>query len=223
MTVDTPRSSASTRFPRGEAQPRKIVVVEDEAIVGLDLVRRLRRSGYEVPPPISSGEKAVEAVVGDSTQLPDLVLMDIGLGSGIDGIEATRLIKSRVDVPVVYLTANTDHETMGEAALSDPFGFVVKPFDERELLMTIGIAIRRHEIERQLAEATATAETALARGEHLEGIVAFCSYCRKIQDKDDRWWTTEVYLLSHSDLKFSHGICPTCHEKEFGDLDPSVP
>lgn len=127
MTGDTPRSSASTRFAEEHYKPRRIVVVEDESIVALDLVRRLSRAGYEVAPFISSGEEAVKAVLEDSAQLPDLVLMDIGLGPGIDGVEAARLIKSRADVPVVYLTANADQHTMGEAALTDPFGFMSNP------------------------------------------------------------------------------------------------
>ena len=218
MTVDAPRSSALNPFPGGQAPSRRIVVVEDEPIVALDLVRQLRRAGYEVDPFFSSGEEAVEAVLDNSAQPPALVLMDIGLGPGIDGIEAAHLIKSRADVPVVYVTANTDQQTMAEATETDPFGFVAKPFNERALLVTIEIAMRRHETEQQLAEARATAEAALARKGRLEGILPFCSYCRKIRDRDDRWWTTEVYFLSHTDVKFSHGICPECHDREFGDL-----
>ena len=221
MNVDTPSRWASSRSRGKQAQPRKIVVVEDEAIVAADLVERLRRVGHEVAPPISSGEEAVELILEESAEPPDLVLIDIALGPGIDGIEAARLIKARADVPILYVTANSDRKTMEEARLTDPFGYITKPFDGRDLEIAVEIAIRRHDVEQELAEAKANAEAALARGGHLEGFLSICAYCNRIGDESDQWWPAHVYLARQTDVELSHGVCPACYTKEFNYPEPT--
>ena len=221
MNVDTPSRGAS-RWSRGkQARRRKIVVVEDEAIVAADLVELLHRAGHEVAPSISSGEEAVKFILEESAEPPDLVLMDIALGPGIDGVEAARRIKDGVDVPIVYVTANSDARTMDEARLTDPFGYITKPFNERDLEIAVEIAIRRHDAEQELAEGKAIAEAALAHVGHLEGFLSICAYCHRIGDASDQWWPAHVYLARQTDVALSHGICPACHVKKFGPLEPT--
>ena len=89
---------------------------------------------------------------------------------GIDGVEAVRRIKDGVGVPVVYVTAHSDARTMDEARLTDPFGYITKPFDERDLEIAVEIAIRWHDVEQKLAEAKANAEAALVRGGQPRGL-----------------------------------------------------
>jgi signal transduction histidine kinase/DNA-binding NarL/FixJ family response regulator len=128
---------------------KSILVVEDEPITALDLRARLRGLGYTVPAIASSGEEAIRKA-GEIH--PDLVLMDIRLKTDMDGIEAARAIRSQLDIPVVYLTAYTDEETVQRAGLTEPFGYLLKPFEERELHTTIAIAFHKHKAEVALRE-----------------------------------------------------------------------
>ncbi len=127
----------------------KILVVEDEAIEALDIQRRLSGLGYIVPEIAFSAQEAVEK---SETIRPDLVLMDIMLHGGIDGITAAEEIRSRLDIPVIYLTAYSDDDTLQRAKISEPYGYIVKPFNERELYVTIDIALYKHKTEMQLRE-----------------------------------------------------------------------
>jgi PAS domain S-box-containing protein len=127
----------------------KILVVEDESIVALNIQNRLNGLGYAVVGTISCGESAIEAAGKTS---PDLVLMDIKLKGKIDGIEAAGQIRSRFSIPVVYLTAYTDDETLNRAKLTEPYGYILKPFESRDLCTTIEIALYKHHMEQQLWE-----------------------------------------------------------------------
>ena len=107
-----------------------VLIVEDEAIVSMDLRYKLESLGYGVPAEIRSGEEAVDAAF----QLrPDVVLMDIMLSGNMDGIEAAAQIRDQFDVPVVYLTAHADEATLERAKLTEPFGYLSKPVDLGEL------------------------------------------------------------------------------------------
>jgi len=121
------------------------MVVEDERIVAKDLEMTLRRLGYQVCPTADSGEAAVELV--ESTR-PDLVLMDVRLRGGMDGVEAARLIQSRHDLPVVYLTAFADEVTLRRSLDTHPYGYLVKPFQEKELHTTIETALSNFCLEK---------------------------------------------------------------------------
>ncbi|MEW6220895.1 MAG: response regulator [Thermodesulfobacteriota bacterium] len=127
----------------------EILVVEDEAIIAKHLQKRLQRMGYRVPSLVASGEEAV--AVAEASR-PDLVLMDIILGGAMDGIEAARQIWQRCDIPVIYLTAHTDDNTLERAKETGPFGYITKPFEDKELGITIQMALYKHRMERQLKE-----------------------------------------------------------------------
>ena len=124
-----------------------ILVVEDEAIIAADLELKLRRLGYRVSGTTNTGEQAVTLV---RQQPPDLVLMDIRLAGAMDGIEAAREIRSQNDVPLVFLTAHSDEATLERAGQTEPFGFITKPFHERDLHIHIKTALYKHAAERQL-------------------------------------------------------------------------
>lgn len=127
----------------------KILIVEDESIVALNIKNRLEKLGYAVVATISSGEVAIQTAAETS---PDLVLMDIKLKGKIDGIEAATTIRSQLQIPVVYLTAYADDETLNRAKLAEPYGFILKPFESRDLCTAIEIALYKHQIEKQLRE-----------------------------------------------------------------------
>jgi PAS domain S-box-containing protein len=127
----------------------KILVVEDESIVAMDIKHRLESMGYIVPAITSSGEEAVEKA---AETIPDLVLMDIVLKGEMDGIDAAQQIKDSLDIPVVYLTAYSDERTLKRAKITGPFGYIIKPFEDRELHSAIEVALYKHEMESKLKE-----------------------------------------------------------------------
>jgi signal transduction histidine kinase len=125
--------------------PIKIMIVEDEQLVADDLRQTLESLGYEVPGLVASGEEAIFQV--------ELILMDIRLEGKMDGIGASMHIQSRFHIPVVYLTANADRATLERAKISQPFGYILKPFDEKILATTIEIALSRHQAEVEVQKA----------------------------------------------------------------------
>jgi len=127
-----------------------ILVAEDDGIVALDIENRLRSLGYSVSEIVSSGEEAVKKVQENK---PDLVLMDIVLKGEMDGIEAADTIRTQHRVPVVYLTAYADDKLLERAKITEPFGYIIKPFEDRELHSAIEIALYKHEAEEALRRA----------------------------------------------------------------------
>jgi len=126
---------------------KKILIVEDEAVTARDIAGTLGQSGYEVAGIVDTGEEAVEKALSLS---PDLILMDIKLRGRLSGIEAAGLIMKENTVPVVYLTAFADPETLRNAKLTYPFGYLVKPFEDSQLLAVIETAMARGEMSRAL-------------------------------------------------------------------------
>ncbi|RCV62809.1 CheY chemotaxis protein or a CheY-like REC (receiver) domain [Methanophagales archaeon] len=115
-----------------------IMIVEDEVLFAKDLKDLLVTWGYTVPAIASTGEEAI----GKAGEMkPDLVLMDIVLKDGMDGIEAADQIRTRFKIPVVYLTAYADDETVQRAKITEPYGYVLKPLEERDLHVTLEIAL----------------------------------------------------------------------------------
>ena len=128
---------------------RRILIVEDQRLIAADLENTLKKLGYVVVGNVASGEDAISK----SEELrPELVLMDVRLRGKMDGIQAAEVIRDRFNLPVVYLTAYADEETILRAKKTTPFGYLVKPFNERELRATIEIAFYTHQMERTLAD-----------------------------------------------------------------------
>jgi len=127
----------------------KILVVEDENIVAKHIQNRLQSLGYAVVSVASSGEEAIEKA---EAARPDLVLMDIMLRGEIDGVKAAEQIRDRLNIPVVYLTSFADDGTLQRAKVTEPFGYILKPFEVRELHSTIEMALYKHKMERELKQ-----------------------------------------------------------------------
>ncbi|HOP64521.1 MAG TPA: response regulator [Spirochaetota bacterium] len=132
----------------GKATPgKRILIVEDQPIIALDLEHICKNLGYEVAGIVNSGEESIEFVKNCK---PDLVLMDIMLSGEIDGIAAAELIHETLDVPIIYLTAHSDEKSLERANLTGPYGYIVKPIEERELYTSIEIALHRFNMDRIL-------------------------------------------------------------------------
>ena len=128
---------------------KSILIVEDEALVAKDVQNRLISQGYGIAGWATSGEGAIAEAEESS---PDLVLMDIHLKGSVDGIEAAEQIREKYDIPVVFVTALADDDTLERAKVADPFGFILKPFSERDLHSTIEIALYKHELDSSLRD-----------------------------------------------------------------------
>jgi len=137
----------------------RILVVEDEAIVARDVAGMLRELGYEVVGIAATGEMAIAKA---QETRPDLLLMDIKLRGEIDGVAAAERISSFLSVPVIFVTANSDDLTLERAKVTTPFGYVLKPFEPRELHIAIEIALYRHAAEQELARVHKQEEELLA-------------------------------------------------------------
>lgn len=150
----------------------RILVVEDEGIVARDIQGTLERRGYHVPSIASSG---AEAIAETEKTFPDLALMDIRLKGDIDGVETARQIRGRFNIPVVYLTVYTDEHTLERVRATEPFGYLLKPFKETELCMTVQAALRKGSAERELKEKVERLQKDLERGRHFRGLGIFAA------------------------------------------------
>ncbi|MCU0372257.1 MAG: ATP-binding protein [Ignavibacteria bacterium] len=130
-------------------QKTKLLVVEDELLVAEDISARLRTIGYEIAGTVPTGEEALEMC---ETAAPDVILMDIKMGKGMDGIETQKIIREKYNIPVIYLTSYSDPVTVSRAKITEPYGYIIKPFDERELHTTIEMAVHKHKTEKALLD-----------------------------------------------------------------------
>lgn len=122
----------------------KILIVEDEGITAKHLQKALEDLGYKVVDTTAFGE---EAIVKAKDLEPDMVLMDIMLKGEMDGVEASDVIRKQLNLPVIYLTASSDKATFDRAKITEPLGYILKPFDEKALKVTIDMALYKHEME----------------------------------------------------------------------------
>lgn len=186
----------------------RILVVEDESLIAKDLSLRLSDLGYEVAAIAHTGIAGVEAA---EKHRPDLILMDIMLKGDMDGIEAATEIRKVSDIPVIYLTAYADEETLSRAKTTGAFGYILKPFEEREIRSAIEIALYKHKMDLELKAARREIRV-------LNGLLPICASCKKIRDDKGYWNQLEVYIKDHSSAEFTHGYCPECAEDLLNDI-----
>ncbi len=185
----------------------KILVTEDEGIVAADIEDRLRSLGYQVTATCSSGAEALQKIAETK---PDLVLMDIMIQGDMDGIETARHVREDFGIPVIFLTAYSDDATFERAKITEPFGYLLKPFEERELRTNIEMALYKHAMEKERDRLVAELKEALNAVKLLSGLLPICASCKKIRDDNGYWSEVENYISEHSDADFTHGYCPDC-------------
>lgn len=126
-----------------------VLVVEDESIVSKDIQHSLKKLGYNVVGASSTGEKAIELA---GTEHPDIVLMDIMLKGDMSGIQAAEIIRKEHAIPIIFLTAYADEATLSKAKITEPYGYILKPFKEIDLHTTIEMAIYKHSKEQEIVK-----------------------------------------------------------------------
>ncbi len=198
----------------------KILIVEDEGIVILHIRKALENLGYIVAGIANYGD---DAIIKATEIRPDLVLMDIVLKGAIDGIEAADKIRAILNIPVIYLTAHADEGTLQRAKVTEPFGYIVKPFRERDLQIAIEFALYKSRMEGERNLLIHQLKDALENVRTLSGMLPICSYCKKIRDDKGYWQQLEAYITEHSEALFSHGLCPECAEKAIKELNNDKP
>ncbi|MBZ5502172.1 MAG: response regulator [Acidobacteriia bacterium] len=210
---------------RTERIAPRIFIVEDEALISMELTDRLAGLGYWPCGQAARGEVALTRI---RESKPDLVLMDINLAGDLDGIETAQQVRQQFNLPVLFLTAYSDPDLVTRAMETNSYGYLVKPFDERELRANIEFALYKHATDVKLREASRLIEQrsaelelanqrlteALNQVKELRGIIPICMYCKKIRNDKNYWEAVEVYISRNTDAMFSHGLCPQCAEAQ---------
>jgi len=136
-----------------------VLIVEDERIIAKGIEKQLKGLGYEVAGSAGTGADAIRLA---ADLRPDLILMDVNLGGEPDGVGAAEVIRGARDVPVIFLTAHSDGETLERAKRVGPFGYVLKPFEDTELKVAIELALYKHQTDRRVRENEAWLAATLA-------------------------------------------------------------
>lgn len=199
--------------------PRKLLIVEDEALIAEDIAGHLRKLEYNVVAVVDNGEEAVRQTFA---LMPDLVLMDVELKGRMDGTEAARQIRVACGRPVIFLTGHSDPSIIKRAKESEPYGYILKPFTERELRIQIEMALYRHQMETERAQLRRELEIAHENLRTLRGLLPLCAGCKKIREDDGYWRRLEDYFSEHANVEFTHGFCPDCESKYYGTRPPQA-
>lgn len=197
-------------------RPVRVFVVEDDPNVATVLTARLDSLGYQVCGTAATGE---DAVVGVHRHRPDLVTMDILLQGAMNGIDAAGRIAERMSVPIIYMTCLADRQIFDRAIRTNPYGYIVKPYEINELRSTIEIALVKHAAAEERDALIGKLQAALQEIKTLSGLLPICAACKRIRnDTEGRWQEIEAYIASHSDAHFTHGICPDCARRLYPDF-----
>lgn len=187
----------------------RIMIVEDEWIAAEDTRNRLEDLGYTVSSLASTGKEAIQKAEEDK---PDLVVTDIVLEGEMDGIEVAKQIYSRFNIPFIYLTAYADDKILERIKITEPFGYIVKPFTDEDLTIAIELALYKHKAEGKRKKQIQDLSDELAKTRALAGIIHICSSCKKIRDENSDWKQIEDFIREHSGAEFRHVVCPDCEK-----------
>ena len=159
-----------------------ILVVEDESIVSKDIQQSLKKLGYNISGAASTGEKAI--ILANETK-PDLVLMDIMLKGDMSGIETAEKIKETLNIPVIYLTAYADENTLSRAKVTEPYGYIIKPFKEIDLHTSIEMALYKHSKEQEIIKERDFLYSLVENKEDDDGVIFVKSNSRLVKVKSN--------------------------------------
>ena len=185
----------------------KILIADDEPVTRAAVKKVVTRRGWEVVVCDNGHDAAAQF---DLENPPDVAVLD-WMMPGLDGSElCQRLRKKKVRAYLIMLTGRTRPEDLVQALASGADDYVRKPFDWSELIARIKVGVRVSLLQRQLDEKVCQLEASLANAKQLGGLLPICSYCKRIRDDRDYWNGLEHYISSHSEAKFTHGVCPSC-------------
>ena len=190
----------------------KILIAEDDPVSRKLLETLLIKWGYDVVV-TCDGEQAWEKLHQKGS--PKLAILD-WMMPGIDGLEVCRKARKADKTKATYIiliTAKGSKEDIVEGLQAGADDYLTKPVNSKELQARLQVGIRILELQKILADRVKELEKALSHIKTLQGFLPICSYCKKIRNDQDYWEQVEGYIAKHSEVVFSHGICPDCYEK----------
>jgi DNA-binding response OmpR family regulator len=201
----------------------RILVAEDDAVTRRILDVTLVRLGWDVITAVDgiAAWRAFETLKGENA--PELAVLD-WMMPGMEGIEICRRLRATPGFELVYvilLTSRGEKQDLSEGLAAGANDYIAKPFDPVELEARVRVGERMVKLQRSLAARVAEVEAALAHVQRLQGLLPICSYCKKVRNETNYWEQVESYLGAHTDLDFTHSICPDCTEKMLKELDAS--
>ena len=200
----------------------RILIAEDDPVTARILEQLSRTWGYETMM-VKDGPSSLEAL--QTSGGPQLALLD-WMMPGLDGPEVCRRVREAGGSNYLILITAEDNRADIVAGLdAGADDYLVKPFDPAELRARIKAGVRILDLQTKLATQVAELEEALGNVRRLSGLLPICSYCKAIRDDSDYWHRVEEYMSEHSEVKFSHGICPKCLDtayKEWGFKKPGI-
>lgn len=200
-------------------QDIKILVVDDDDNIRFATARIVRAAGYQVLE-AGGGAQCMEYV---ERERPDLVLLDVVLPDA-DGAALCRQIKmdERLKGTFVVLISGkrVASEEQAEGMEGGADGYIARPISNRELLARVEAMVRILTAERERDRLILELREALEKVKTLSGLLPICAHCKNIRDDKGYWNQVEAYLTAHSELRFSHGICPDCAKKHYPEFDP---
>lgn len=200
----------------------KVLIAEDDFLVSKEIANNIKNIGYEIVAEVSTGDEALEKTC---KLKPDVVIMDIQM-PGMDGLQAAEQIQKQCPTPIVIMSAHESQDLVKKASECGVGSYLTKPPVVSEVDRAITISMARHadlmayrELNEKLLHKTGELQKALDEVKTLHGLLPICAYCKKIRDDKGYWNQVEEYIEKHSEAEFSHGICPDCLEKLYGDED----
>ena len=196
----------------------KILIAEDDPISRRILEATLVKWGYDVSVTLD-GEQAWNVL--QRKDAPSLAILDIMM-PGIDGLEICRRVRqspSSSPPYIILLTAMSDKEDVVKGIQAGANDYLSKPFHREELRVRVGVGVQMLLLQKTLADQVKELEEALAQVKQLQGILPICSYCKQVRDDQNYWQKVEDYISDHTDVQFSHGICPNCYERVIREFE----
>jgi len=212
----SPNLSAAGRTSQ-RTKAMKILIAEDDPVSRRILEATLIKWGYEVSVALD-GTEAWEKLQRENA--PALAILDIMM-PGIDGLEVCRRVRQLPTTTPPYLILLTAMSSKDEVVTGIQAGandYLSKPFHRDELKARVGVGAQMLSLQQSLAERVQELEQALSQVKQLQGMLPICSYCKKIRNDKNYWQRVEGYISDHTDVEFSHGICPDCHAQVMTEL-----
>ena len=197
-------------------QPLKVLIAEDQEFINKMIQYKMEGIGHTVIGQALNGRQAVELT---AVLRPDVVLMDIEMPE-MDGLEAARLIKEKHPCPVVLLTSHDDPEMVRLASQVGVGAYLLKPPSAEEIERALIMAVARFADLTELRRLNNELKIALDNVKVLSGLLPICANCKKIRDDKGYWEAVDGYFTKHSDVQFTHGICPDCIKKYYPEYKP---
>lgn len=199
----------------------RILVAEDDPVTRKILESILSRLGWDVITAVdgTSAWQTLEGLGGKSA--PELVLLD-WMMPGMDGIEICRKLRSTPGYELVYvilLTSRSEKEDLAMALTAGANDYIAKPFHPIELESRVRVGQRMVKLQMSLASRIEELEDALTHVRRLQGLLPICSYCKTVRTETNYWQQVESYISTHSDVEFTHTVCPNCLERVMKELD----